>query len=151
YDRDDNPIQKVVGPAGVAGAGTNTYTYDRADRLASWTNPASTLTNYGWDASGNLVSAGSRTAVYNERDQLISETAGTTTTALSYSARGDLATRQTTVSGVPTTSATQTFDAFDRLTSDGTQVYSYDSADRLVSAGSSVFSYAGQEKEPTSD
>ncbi|MCK9878341.1 hypothetical protein MXD59_21635 [Frankia sp. Ag45/Mut15] len=50
YDNDDNELSTTISPAGVAGAGTSTYTYDRADRLTSWTDPASVTTSM---AAGN--------------------------------------------------------------------------------------------------
>ncbi|WP_043637821.1 hypothetical protein, partial [Nonomuraea candida] len=37
WDRNDNLTSKVT--AGTAGAGNNTYTYDRSDRMTSWTGP----------------------------------------------------------------------------------------------------------------
>ncbi|GAA3137896.1 hypothetical protein [Nonomuraea salmonea] len=37
WDKNDNLLSKVT--AGTAGAGTNTYAYDQADRMTSWTAP----------------------------------------------------------------------------------------------------------------
>jgi YD repeat-containing protein len=55
YDADnDVTAQTVTAPGNpAAGANTYTYTYDRSGRLGSWTDPASTTTNYGYDAAGN--------------------------------------------------------------------------------------------------
>ncbi|MEU8227908.1 hypothetical protein [Kribbella sp. NPDC048915] len=39
---------------GVAGAGSNTYSYDQLGRLTSWTK-GSTTTPYEWDANSNMT------------------------------------------------------------------------------------------------
>lgn len=39
YDLNDNRLSTVISPGTVASAGTQSYTYDRADRLTSWTDP----------------------------------------------------------------------------------------------------------------
>ena len=111
YDANDNRTSTTVGPAGVAGAGTQSYGYDRADRLVSWTDQASVTTAYGWDAAGNRISAGGAAAVFDERNRLLSD--GTAT--YDYTARGTLSTR---VEGA--TTYTTVFDAFDRLVADNT-------------------------------
>ncbi|PWR06186.1 hypothetical protein DKT68_23235 [Micromonospora acroterricola] len=126
---------------GTAGGGTNTYDYDKAGRLISWTSPAGTVT-YAWDASGNRIRAGSKSATFDERNRLLSD--GDYTYA--YTARGTLRTR--TSSGL----AEQfSFDAFDRLTSAEDQTYAYDGLDRLVSRTGNAFVYAGLGDEVVHD
>ncbi|WP_239395218.1 RHS repeat domain-containing protein, partial [Frankia sp. CiP3] len=115
-----------VGSGSAAGSGSQSFGYDRADRLTSWTNPANVTTSYGWDGAGNRTSAGGAAASFDERNQLLTD--GTTT--FTYTARGTRATR--TAGG---TTATTTFDGFDRLVSDstaGTTTYGYDGLDRLA-------------------
>ncbi len=146
YDANGNVTTKTIGPAGAPGVGTNTYTYDRANRMLSWTNPASTVTNYTWDGAGNRLTAGSTTSTYDERNRLASATTSGTTTTYTYTARGTRAT--STTSG---TTINSTFDAFDRVVTDGSTNYSYDSLDRLATAGGATFTYGSTEQEPTGD
>ncbi|WP_431929876.1 LamG-like jellyroll fold domain-containing protein [Nonomuraea jabiensis] len=140
WDKDDNLTTKTT--AGTAGAGTNTYGYDRAGRLTSWTAPAGAVTAYEWDAAGNRTKAGSATFTYDERNRLTSG-GGTDYT---YTPRGTVATRTT-----DGTSTTLTFDAFDQLLAEGDTRYSYDALGRIATKtlllGQSIdrvnFSYAG--------
>ncbi len=121
WDLDDNLTTKTT--TGLAGAGTNTYGYDHAGRLTSWKAPDGTTTAYEWDASGNRTKAGDKTYTYDERNRLTSG-AGTDYT---YTPRGTLATE--TKNG---TTTQLTFDAFDRLISDGDSQYSYDVFNRVT-------------------
>ncbi|MFI6786976.1 LamG-like jellyroll fold domain-containing protein [Nonomuraea sp. NPDC050383] len=136
WDKDDNLTTKTT--AGLAGAGTNTYGYDHAGRLTSWTAPGGAKTLYEWDAAGNRTKAGDKTYTYDERNRLTSGDGSTYT----YTPRGTLATE--TKKGATTQ---LTFDAFDRLIADGDSLYSYDSLDRVTSRISGTvkqtFSYAG--------
>ncbi|MEU8201565.1 RHS repeat-associated core domain-containing protein [Streptosporangium sp. NPDC049046] len=136
WDKDDNLTTKTT--TGTAGAGTNTYTHDRAGRLTSWTAPGGAVTAYEWDASGNRTKAGSNTFVYDQRNRLTSG-AGVDYT---YTPRGTLATE--TKAGVTRDLA---FDAFDRMVSDGEATYGYDALDRMTSrtAGATQqrFTYSG--------
>ncbi|MEV0628661.1 polymorphic toxin-type HINT domain-containing protein [Nonomuraea wenchangensis] len=121
WDKDDNLTSKKT--EGLAGAGDNTYGYDHAGRLTSWTGPDGTTTSYEWDDSGNRTKAGDKTYTYDERNRL-TEGDGSTYT---YTPRGTLASQ--TKNG-----ATRylTFDAFDRLINDGEAVYTYDAFDRMA-------------------
>ncbi|MFI6508036.1 LamG-like jellyroll fold domain-containing protein [Streptosporangium sp. NPDC050855] len=136
WDKDDNLTTKTT--TGTAGAGTNTYGYDRSRRLTSWTAPGGAVTAYEWDASGNRTKAGADTFVYDQRNRLTSG-AGTDYT---YTPRGTTATE--TKAGV---TRTLTFDAFDRLTSDGDATYGYDALDRMTSrtkgSAQQRFTYSG--------
>ncbi len=145
YDAEDNELSTTVSPATVAGAGTSTYTYDRADRLTSWTDPASTTTSYGWDPAGNRTAVNGVAATYDQRNRLLSD--GTAT--YSYTARGTLATR---VAGSTTT--TTEFDALDQLVSDSTSAltsYGYDGLGRLAVRNGTRLVYGGLEREPVTD
>ncbi|MGI5271382.1 LamG-like jellyroll fold domain-containing protein [Nonomuraea sp. CA-218870] len=136
WDLDDNLTTKTT--TGLAGAGTNTYGYDHANRLTSWTAPNGTTTAYEWDAAGNRTKAGDKTYTYDERNRLTSGDG----TDYSYSARGTLASQ--TKAGVTTQ---LTFDAFDRLIADGDSLYSYDVFDRVTSrirgTTNQTFAYSG--------
>ncbi|MEV0346046.1 RHS repeat-associated core domain-containing protein [Nonomuraea sp. NPDC050680] len=136
WDKDDNLTTKTT--AGLAGAGTNTYGYDHAGRLTSWTAPGGATTAYEWDKSGNRTKAGTKTYTYDERNRLTSGDG----TDYTYTPRGTLATQ--TKAGVTTQ---LTFDAFDRLIADGDSLYSYDALDRVSSrikgAVKQNFAYAG--------
>ncbi|MEV6038914.1 RHS repeat-associated core domain-containing protein [Nonomuraea sp. NPDC052116] len=121
WDKDDNLTTKTT--TGLAGSGTNTYGYDHANRLTSWTAPGGTTT-YEWDAAGNRTKVGDKTFTYDERNRLTNGDG----TDYTYTARGTLASQ--TKNGT----ATQlTFDAFDRLIADGDSVYAYDVFDRVTS------------------
>ncbi|MFI6541560.1 LamG-like jellyroll fold domain-containing protein [Nonomuraea sp. NPDC050547] len=140
WDKDDNLTSKTT--TGIAGAGTNTYGYDRAGRLTSWTAPGGNTTAYTWDASGNRTKAGDKTYTYDERNRL---TTGDGTT-YAYTPRGTLASE--TKNG---TTKHLTFDAFDRLINDGDTRYTYDDLDRMTSrqgtSGETRFIYAGLDND----
>jgi RHS repeat-associated protein len=138
-DLDDNLTRKTT--TGTAGAGGNTYAYDQADRLTSWTNGTATTT-YGWDASGNRTKAGSKTATYDARNRLQSDGDSTYT----YTPRGTLASK--TSSG---STEAFSFDAFDRLITEGSHTYGYDGLDRVASRDGTDFDYAGLEADPVAD
>ncbi|MDT3443840.1 RHS repeat-associated core domain-containing protein [Pseudofrankia sp. BMG5.37] len=149
YDDNDNLTSTTISGSGVAGAGTQSYGYDWANRLTSWTNQASVTTSYGWDGAGNRTSAGGTSATYDARNRL----ASSGSTSYAYTARGTLSTK-TTGSNVTTT----VFDAFDRLVSHTagttTTSYTYDGLDRIATrthGGAYNFLYNGVEKEPATD
>jgi RHS repeat-associated protein len=122
YDANGNLTTKTT--TGFAGAGTNTYTYDQADRLSSWNNGSST-TAYAYDADGNRTQAGTATYTYDARDELTSD--GTNT--YSYSAGGDLASVSNPTSGT----TTSTSDAYGQQGAQGGQSDTYDALGRDVS------------------
>ncbi|WP_326829565.1 polymorphic toxin-type HINT domain-containing protein [Streptosporangium sp. NBC_01810] len=140
WDKDDNLTTKTT--TGTAGAGTNTYGYDHAGRLTSWTAPGGATTAYEWDDSGNRTKAGDETFVYDERNRLTSG-AGTDYT---YTPRGTVASE--TKAGV---TRNLTFDAFDRLISDGDASYGYDALGRMTSRTKGTeqqrFTYSGLEND----
>ncbi|WP_344172449.1 LamG-like jellyroll fold domain-containing protein, partial [Pilimelia columellifera] len=127
--------------AGLADAGENSYAYDLAGRLASWTGPKGKV-EYDWDASGNRVRAGPKTAKYDERNRLLSDGDYT----YDYTERGTLASRTSSGLAEP-----YSFDAFDRLVTAGDQRYVYDGLDRVASRNDVAFSYAGLSDEPVGD
>ncbi|MEU8401755.1 RHS repeat-associated core domain-containing protein [Nonomuraea sp. NPDC048892] len=122
WDLDDNLTTKTT--TGLAGAGTNTYSYDHANRLTSWTAPGGTTTAYEWDAAGNRTKAGNKTFTYDQRNRLTTGDG----TDYTYTPRGTLASQ--TKNG---TTTQLTFDAFDRLIADGDSLYAYDAFDRVTS------------------
>ncbi|MEV0347597.1 LamG-like jellyroll fold domain-containing protein [Nonomuraea sp. NPDC050680] len=136
WDKDDNLTTKTT--AGTAGAGTNTYGYDHAGRLTSWTAPGGAVTAYEWDKAGNRTKAGTATFTYDERNRLTTGDG----TDYTYTPRGTLAGQ--TKAGATTA---YTFDAFDRLIADGDSLYSYDALDRLASrirgTAKQTFAYSG--------
>ncbi|MFJ2416133.1 LamG-like jellyroll fold domain-containing protein [Streptomyces brevispora] len=146
YDLNGNETSKTT--AGVAGAGTNTYTYDWANRLSSWNNGSATE-QYGYDASGNRTRVGGDTYTYDARNRLTSDGQST----YRYTARG-------TMSSVTDEAGVQTSvkaDAFNRVISEGDRTYSYDGLDRTLKAtdaqGGSVydFAYSGAGNDVASD
>ncbi|MFB7370001.1 RHS repeat-associated core domain-containing protein [Streptomyces sp. NPDC056222] len=121
--------------AGTAGSGTQSYGYDWTGRLTSWTAADGSVTDYAWDAAGNRTGAGAVTAVYDERNRLLS--AGDVT--YTYSARG---TR--TGSSGPGGSHSSAFDAHGRMVSADGTAYGYDALGRLVKRGTDTLGYADQ-------
>ncbi|MGW0810882.1 hypothetical protein [Nonomuraea sp. NPDC002799] len=113
------------------------YSYDRANRLTSWTAPDGNKTDYGWDAAGNRVKAGDKTYTYDERDRLTSGDGHTYT----YTARGTLKEDSAGIVRIAK------FDAFDRLITDDAVTYGYDALDRMEtrtqSGQTSRFTYDG--------
>ncbi|MFJ1709751.1 LamG-like jellyroll fold domain-containing protein [Kitasatospora sp. NPDC088346] len=133
YDLDDRLTRKTITGKPGDPADDNTYTYDQANRLTSWTSGIGT-TPYEWDAAGNRTRNGQGVSTYDQRNRLLAD--GTST--YRYTARGTLA--ATTTAG---TEQTQKYDAFDRLTNDGQTTYTYDGLDRMTKRGNTTFSYDG--------
>lgn len=134
--------------SGFAGAASNTYGYDQADRLTSWTS-GGTTTGYAYDGAGNRVQAGSTTYTYDARDELTSD--GTST--YSYSADGDLSS-VTNTSGT----STSTSDAYGQQGAQGAQSNTYDALGRDVgtivtgpTGVTTALSYEGTTGQLTSD
>lgn len=127
YNLDDQLTAKTT--TGYAGAAANSYTYDTAGRLTSWSNGTTTVP-YAYDASGNRTQIGAQNLSYDARNRLISDG----TASYTYTARGTMSGK--TPNGSQTTEVMQ-FDAFDRLKTDGAQGYDYDALDRLVTTGPS--------------
>lgn len=138
YNLDDHLTSKTT--TGTAGAGNNTYTYDDAGRLASWTDPAGQQTNYAWDPAGNRTKAGATTYTYDERNRLTSDGTHTYT----YTARGTLTSDGTN---------TLTWDAFDRLTAEAGATFTYDGLDRVATrtqgSDTGTFLYATDQNDLT--
>jgi RHS repeat-associated protein len=137
-----DPAGNLTGQAttGTAGAGTNSYTYDQAGWLTSWTPPSGSTTSYGYDNAGNLTSAGPTTYSYNQRDQLTAATTASGTTSYTYAPSGTLSQVAT-----PSGSTSYAFDAYGQLATAGTVSYSYDALGRLAtrsgSGGTTTFAY----------
>ncbi|MEU4244347.1 LamG-like jellyroll fold domain-containing protein [Actinoplanes sp. NPDC026619] len=129
---------------GVTGAGSNSYSYDDAGRLSSWT-AGSVTTPYTYDPDGNRTRAGPATYTYNARSQLTTATSGSSTTSYSYTPRG------TTAAITAGTTTNIASDAFDQQLTYGSTGYSYDALGRLASAGSRVLSYDDQSNNVVSD
>ncbi|MEV0681664.1 LamG-like jellyroll fold domain-containing protein [Actinosynnema sp. NPDC050436] len=136
YDKNDRLTTKAT--TGLAGAGTSTYTYDKAGRLTKWDDGTNPVT-YTWDDNGNRLSAGTVTATYDQRNRLL--TSGNST--FDHTARGTL--QSTTTGG---TTVNHQYDAFDRLITDGTAGYAYDSLDRRIGTG---IAYADQSNALAAD
>lgn len=141
YDYDDADHLTKKTTTGTAGASSNTYTYDLAGRMDSWTSGTTTVP-YTWDKAGNLIKQGTTNADYDARNRL--ETWGTDT--YSYTPRGT--TQSVTKNG---STRTVTSDAFERTITNGTSTYSYDSLDRVVNANGAQFTYDGGSNNLTTD
>ncbi|TDC61286.1 RHS repeat-associated core domain-containing protein, partial [Streptomyces hainanensis] len=135
YDLDDRLTEKET--TGTAGAGLETYGYDLAGHLTSWTSGDDT-TDYAWDLAGNRVTAGDETATFDERNRLTT----IDDTTYTYTPRGTL----TTVGD-----RTLTHDAFERRITDGDTTYRYDSLDRVTHHDDTAFTYDGGSNNLISD
>ncbi|MDH6131378.1 RHS repeat-associated protein [Kitasatospora sp. MAA4] len=144
YDANSNLTSKTT--TGVTGASANTYTYDFANRLASWNN-GTTNTAYSYDASGNRIQVGSNVFTYDERDQLTSD--GTQT--YRYSARGTMIEDRT--GGTPAVYAS---DAYGQQITAGQDTYALDASGRVMTSsstatGNRTFQYTGGSNQLASD
>ncbi|MFD9303250.1 LamG-like jellyroll fold domain-containing protein [Streptomyces sp. NPDC060048] len=148
YGWDENGNETSKTTTGQAGTSTNTYTYDRANRLSSWNN-GTTTEDYAYDGAGNRTRAGNDTYTYDARNRLTSD--GHSTYA--YTARG-------TMSWVVNEASQQTSvkaDAFDRVINEGDRTYAYDGIDRVLSASEPnsgqlySFQYSGAGNDVASD
>jgi RHS repeat-associated protein len=145
YGWDDNSNLTSKTTTGFAGAASNAYKYDKANRLTEWNNGVA-ATVYEYDKAGNRVKAGGKTFTYNERNQLGSESVSGTT--YQYTARGTLARSTTGTVSLDTQS-----DAFGQVirqyhTPGAYSDYSYDGLGRAVKAG---FQYTGLENDLAAD
>lgn len=150
YDADGNLTQQSATLA--SGTRTDTFTYDRASRLASWTAGAAT-TSYTWDDAGNRTQAGAASYVYDARNRLTSGPAG----SYAYTARGTL----TSITNLPTGATAYVFDALDRMTGAvvtgllgatiSSTVFTYDALDRVATRGAASFTYEGANPDPVGD
>ena len=139
YDPDGNATSRSVTAPGNPQAGIHSYGYDRAGRLTSWTPPGAPQVTYGWDGSGNRVTAGSDSYVFDERNRLTSGPDG----AYTYSPRGTLE----SVGAV-----SYSFDALGRLVDyDSQAAFTYDGLDRVATRNTDTFTYAGMWIDPTTD
>ena len=145
YDADSQITSQTT--SGLAGASSNTYTYDEAGRVTSWDNGTAT-TQYGYDGDGNLTQDGSKTYTYDARDELTSDGTNTYT----YTARGTPSSEST-----PTGSVAVTFDAYGDQATAASSSYTYDALGRLTSDVATAtgtgytFSYAGSTSTIASD
>ncbi|WP_172890491.1 LamG-like jellyroll fold domain-containing protein [Actinoplanes derwentensis] len=142
WNVDDTLAQKTT--TGFNGASTNKYSYDWAGRLTQWDNGTNPVL-YAYDDSGNRIQAGGTTFVYDQRNQLVSDTAGST---YEYTARGTLS--KTVTGGQQVDTVT---DAFNQVVSQGTKTggtsrYSYDGLGRVIQPN---FAYTGLGNDLASD
>ncbi|WP_461032685.1 LamG-like jellyroll fold domain-containing protein [Streptomyces mayteni] len=135
YDLDDRLTEKET--TGTAGAGLETYDYDLAGHLTSWTSGDDT-TSYAWDLAGNRVAAGDETATFDERNRLTA----VDDTTYTYTPRGTLAS---------VGDRELTHDAFERRITDGDTTYRYDSLDRVTYHDDTAFTYDGGSNNLVSD
>ncbi|MEV6303420.1 RHS repeat-associated core domain-containing protein [Actinoplanes sp. NPDC051861] len=142
YDLDDKLTSKTAYQP--AGSTANTYAYDGAGRMQSWT-AGTTTTEYDFDDAGNRTRAGGTTSVYNEQNQLVDD--GTSTYA--YSPRGTLD-KVTAKSGGAVKDLS--YDAFERLTAQGGSTFGYDALDRVATRNSVAgIEYEGLGNEVVAD
>ena len=121
---------------GTTGTVTNTYGYDQADRLTSWTATPSggtaTSQSYGYDNDGNMTNDNGVSYTYDARDELASSSTGT---SYAYTADGDLQSAG---------SAAYTFDAYGQQITAGTSGNTWDALNRVVTAGEQNGSGTGE-------
>ncbi|WP_330186416.1 LamG-like jellyroll fold domain-containing protein [Dactylosporangium sp. AC04546] len=143
YDVNDNETSKTT--TGFAGSAANTYTYDLADRITSWGN-GTTSTVYAYDKAGNRVQAGSRTFAYDQRNQLLNSSDGTT---YQYTARGTLKATITSSDGSLATQSDAFGQALTQYAPGGLrQTYTYDAFGRALLPG---FAYTGPGNDLAAD
>ena len=140
---------------GGTGTVTNTYGYDLANRLTSWTatpagGTASTKT-YGYDNSGNLINNNGVTQTYDARNELTSDSNGNSYT---YAADGDIATQSSPGNANYSFSS----DAYGQQITDGFSSFAWDALGRVTSAGeafnqsySVALTYDGMTSQVASD
>lgn len=137
-----------IGTSSADSDTANSYTYNEAGELASWTatppdGSASTV-NYGYDDAGNRTSVNGTTYTYDQRDELTSNGTNTYT----YAADGTLASSTVTATGLE---GTDTFDAYGQQATAGWSTYTYDALGRLLTSGTTTLSYSGQGNDVASD
>ena len=141
YDPAGNRTASTLAPAGLPGAGNTSYTYDKATGSPPTptrpTPPPTTATTRPTTAPPSAPPPPPTTPATGSPP---------TAPQLHLHPRGTL---DTTTIG--TTTTTSTFDAFDRLITDGTATYSYDALDRLATAGGNAFQYDATNKEAVTD
>jgi YD repeat-containing protein len=142
YDERDR--LSAVSATGPSLSSTQTFGYDLAGRLTSWTRDGA-QTSYGFDLSGNLTSVNAggtqTTLAYNVDDQLTSSTAGSLVTTFGNDVLGRRTSKRSAAS---TTTTTYGYDAMGHLTSfrspDASATYSYGATGmrevKVVSRGS---------------
>ena len=140
YDANGNEMSKTT--VGFTAAAANTYTYDQANRLKSWSNGA-TVTGYSYDQDGNRTQAGANVFTYDARDEITSD--GTNTYA--YTARGTL---QSTTSAAAGT-VTSAVDSYGQQTAAGSTADTYDALGRVTAVGGAAMAYSGTGNQVVSD
>lgn len=167
WDKVGNLLSQTSGGQ-LVGAHQSTYQYDQDNRLVRATNvTAGTGTDYEWDGAGNRTAvtqwtgalhaqAALDTSSYDPRNRILSTTGTHGTTQYAWTARDTLASTAVTPPGGSTSTTVTSFDAFDRLISDGTRAYQYDALDRLFSASGMLTPnlsprYSGLGREPVRD
>ncbi|MGQ0824615.1 MAG: glycine-rich protein [Actinomycetota bacterium] len=140
YDNAGNLTSQAIVAAANPAAGAHAYEYDRAGHLSRWTPPApAPVVDYRYDPAGNRTQAGTETATYNTRNQILTQ--GTSTYA--WTARGTL--DSVTTAGTP---VDFDFDALGRQITRGTTTFQYDAYGRSTTAGTTSFEHAGLEIDP---
>jgi RHS repeat-associated protein len=148
YTHDDNGNLTSKNTVGVAGASTNTYGYDQADRLKSW-NDGTKTTDYAYDASGNRIQVGANVYTYDARDQLTSDGVHT----YAYDARGTMTTDTSAAGGT----VQYTTDAFGNQITAADHSYTMDAVGRNITDADAAdqsqrtFSYSGADDTVASD
>ncbi|WP_193319053.1 LamG-like jellyroll fold domain-containing protein [Nonomuraea phyllanthi] len=153
YDELGNPTQRTDA------AGTSTFTWDKAGRLATATDPVTgrTLT-YGYDPASRLKTitatsgqASTQTIGYDDLDRVTSQTlkngSGTQLAKIAYGwDKDDNLTTKTTAGTAGAGTNTYTYDHANRLTSwtapgGSTTAYEWDAAGNRTKAGDKTFTY----------
>lgn len=98
YDAASNRTSQRVTDAGVV-TGDWTYTYDRASRLLTTTDPAAAGGGLDYDGSGNATKVGPDSFVYDAANRVLSATDGAVTVTYDRAVDGTIVSR--TVTGGP--------------------------------------------------
>jgi len=142
--------------------GEELFSYDKLNRLTSWTSDTRTVTSYEYDKVGNLTKKGNKTFTYNAANEI-------TNSGFTYDSNGNLTsdgnfnyeydteghlTKVTKVSDGSTV-ATYEYDyrglRVSKTTSSGTVRYHWDNKDRLVresdTSGNTIALYIYSDKD----
>ncbi|MBR7836441.1 hypothetical protein KDL01_24400 [Actinospica durhamensis] len=138
----------------------NTYTYDQAARLTSWSTPT-TSTAYSYDADSNRTcitttsvatgkATSAETLTYDARDEVtgVTDSVNTSSSAYTYTAQGTVSQIATVSSTGATSTSSLASDAYGQQVSAGTAGYTYDALGRLLgetagTTGSTTLQYSG--------
>ena len=134
YDPDSNRTSETASIPNNTASGSQTFAYNQADQLTSWTAPSGTTT-YGYDLDGDRTQVNGKTSTYDHRDELLTGPGGATDT---WSAEGTLTSATSATGATPTP---YTYDGLGEQTGSGSATFGYDALGRLAQVGATPLTY----------